>query len=270
MSSQLELLPRELRDQIYSEVLPTAKTIHPFQYHFSNANPRSIIIPGILIVNRKIHAEAVALLYVTNTLILATWLGRSDKAHENTTSFWWRHGSSIQNAHMHLRLKTLDHLASDEYYKAIIVPSYAAKVWDWERTALREAASNNLQTLTLEMRNNSRFCPEEFFGQCSTPSVIGMLRVLLEDLTFCYGTLQLRRKDRVWTRWEGSMERPPDFGKGRKRGFVNHLIIRGSESLSPVMDEIRRFLGEVWSLLNTEVRDDAALTQIESESTKGA
>ena len=252
MSSQLELLPRELRDQIYSEVLPTGKTILPFQHRFSNANPRSIIIPGILIVNRKIYAEAVDLLYATNTLILATWFGGSDKAHGNTTLFWRRYGPSIQNVHMDLRLKTLEYLVPDEYYKAIIVPSYAATVWQWERTALRDAALNNLQTLTFELQNNWAFCPEKYLRQCSTPAVIGMLQVLLKDLAFCHGTLQLRGKDHVWTCWEGSMERPPDVGKGRKRGFVNHLIIRGSESLSPVMDEIRRFFAETWSSLQFE------------------
>ena len=148
MSSQLEVLPRELRDQIYSEVLPKGKTIHPFQSS-RNANPRSIIIPGILIVNHKIHAEAVALLYATNTLILATFLGTSDKGHENTTSFWLQYGSLIQNAHMDMRLKRLENKFPNEYYRAIIIPAWAARVWQWEWMALRAAALNNLRTLTL-------------------------------------------------------------------------------------------------------------------------
>lgn len=146
----------------------------------------------------------------------------------------------------------LEYLVRDEYYKAVIVPSYAATVWQWEKTALRDAAFKNLHTLTSELENNWAFCPEKYLGQCSTPTVIGMLQVLLKDLTFCHGTLQLRGKHHIWTCWEGSIERWPDAGEGAKRGFVNHLIIRGSESLSPVIDEIHRFFCERWSSLQLE------------------
>ena len=266
MPSQFELLPREIRDHIYGHVLPRGRIIIPFYYPQDWLHLPTIMPEGILTVNRKIHAEAVALLYLINTFDPAAGFSR-DKMRQKAITFWRRRGSSIQYVHMDMRLNSIGRLVSDEYYKAIIVPKYAARVWKWERTALREAANNNLQTLTLEMRNHFLFCPKEYRGRCSTPAVIAILHVLLKDLTFRYGTLQLRRKDRVWTCWEGSREHRSSVEEGEKRGTVNHLIICGSESLSPVIDEVRRFLGETWSLLNTEVRDDAASTQVESEST---